>query len=361
VNSGAGRVKIELLDASSYTPGTQHRLRITVEDPSASRWGFELSARITGQTQKAGDLAVADGTITRSDTAGGYQYITQNGAGTRAGTPASASWEVFWTAPSAGTGNVTFYAAGNAANRNFSTSGDNIYTTSLTVSEGGGATVPTKSYTLPQFVFGGGWYTALYFSNSSDQARTVNLKFYGDNGSPLSVPLPAGGTASEQNLNLPGRGTVIFETLSSGGSLVSGWVDVALPEGVSGYGIFRQSSPPTPDQEAVVPLTDDSKQTASFTFDDTNPLVTAVAVSNPKEVAATVTITVRDSAGAVIGTRSLSLPARAKTAFTLRSDTLGAVAGKRGSATFTTTTGAVSVLGLRFKDAAFSSIPAEHN
>jgi hypothetical protein len=138
-------------------------------------------------------------------------------------------------------------------------------------------------------------------------------------------------------------------------------VDVTAPENVTGYGIFRQSAPPTPDQEAVVPLTDDSKQTASLTFDDTNPLVTAVAVANPKEAPATVTITVRDAAGAVIGTRTLSLPARGKTAFTLRADSLAGVAGKRGSATFTTSTGAVSVLGLRFKDAAFSSIPAEHN
>src|SRR5690606_21962296 len=45
------------------------------------------------------------------------------------------TFEVKWTAPETGTGNVSFYAAGNGVNNNGSTSGDGASDTKLTLSE----------------------------------------------------------------------------------------------------------------------------------------------------------------------------------------------------------------------------------
>jgi hypothetical protein len=87
--------------------------------------------------------------------------------------------------------------------------------------------------------------------------------------------------------------------------------------------------------------------------------VTGVAVVNPSSTATTVAVTVRDGSGQVIGTASIPLGAGAKTALVLnRLGGLGAMAGTRGSASFSVASGNVALLGLRFNGLAFTSIPA---
>lgn len=49
---------------------------------------------------------------------------------------------VNWQAPAGGSGGLELFVAGNAANGNFSTSGDRIYTASFTTSEGTASSVP---------------------------------------------------------------------------------------------------------------------------------------------------------------------------------------------------------------------------
>lgn len=143
VNSGRGRVRVEF-PSSGYTPGQRSRVRVILEDPAAMRWGFELTARLESAAQtRAGTLASSDGN-TAVTSGGGLQWITHTTAGTRRGTSGSATFEFDWTAPASDAGAVVFYAAGNAANGNGTTSGDSIYTTSLRVAaESGGGARPT--------------------------------------------------------------------------------------------------------------------------------------------------------------------------------------------------------------------------
>ncbi len=127
---------------STYTPGTTYdNLQVKLEDPSAMRWGFQLVAKTA-----AGAVA---GTLTPADTAQTQVfsgYLEHKTAGTFAGTGTSATWGFSWTAPTAGTGAVTFHAAGNAANNNgIADSGDRIYTaqSSAVAEQAGDATPPT--------------------------------------------------------------------------------------------------------------------------------------------------------------------------------------------------------------------------
>ena len=60
------------------------------------------------------------------------QYIEHTSAGTGQGISNTHSWTFKWTAPANNVGPINFYAAGNAANNNFGTSGDYIYTQSAT-------------------------------------------------------------------------------------------------------------------------------------------------------------------------------------------------------------------------------------
>jgi hypothetical protein len=201
--------------------------------------------------------------------------------------------------------------------------------------------------------FGGGWYTALYFTNTNTVPLSFVVTFAGNDGSPLIMPMLGG---SSVTLNLPARGTGLIEAPNVG-SLVQGYVTSALPTGVSGYGVFRQSVPGVPDQEAVVPLSGNTATTSSVLFDDTK-YVTGVAVVNLASVTNTITATARDNQGNTLGTGTIVLTPHAKTALVLRNiPGLASVAGAIGSVDFTASIGNVAALGLRFNGTAFTSIP----
>jgi hypothetical protein len=212
---------------------------------------------------------------------------------------------------------------------------------------------PVASSVLPQFAFGGGWYSALYFTNLTGSPVSFPVNFVGDAGAPLNVPALGGSTT---NVNLAAYGTALIEAPNVG-SLVQGYAAFTLPAGVFGYGLFRQSVAGQQDQEAVVQLCSTASTANTLTWDETT-FVTAVAVVNPSSTAANVTVTLYDESGNTIGTSLISLPPNGKAATTLRSlPGLSGMVGKRGSALFSVSAGSVAVLGLRFDGLAFTSIP----
>jgi hypothetical protein len=210
----------------------------------------------------------------------------------------------------------------------------------------------SRSSVLPQIAFGGGWYSALYFTNSSGSAVSFPVNFIDGSGKPLTIPSVGASTAY---LNLAANGTAIIEAPNSG-ALVQGYAAFTLPSGVSGYGIFRASVSGQPDQEAVVPLSDAGAVSSSLTWDETS-FTTSVAIVNPSSTATDVAVTLWDQNGNTIGTSSVSLPPYNKTATELRTlPGLARMLGKRGSAQFKVSVGNVAVLGLRFGQS-FTSIP----
>jgi hypothetical protein len=207
---------------------------------------------------------------------------------------------------------------------------------------------------LPQLAFGGGWYTALYFTNISNASVSFTVGFIGNDGNPLVIPAVGG---SSVVVNLAARATAVIQAPNAG-SLVQGYVSVALPSGVTGYGVFRQSVPGQQDQEAVVPLSGTSATTSTLLFDDTN-YTTGVAVVNLAAVSTTISVTAYGNQGNVVGTSTIQLPANAKTAVVLRDlSGLAGIAGTFGSVDFSAPIGNLAVLGLRFNGLAFTSISA---
>jgi hypothetical protein len=232
----------------------------------------------------------------------------------------------------------------------------------------------TTSNALPQLVFGGGWYTAVYFNNRTNAALAANVSFFDQNGQPLPTPVLASSifgsglatqlstadTVTVSTVTVPPLGTAIIEAPDMG-PLQQGWARVDVPAGMVGYGIFRYilSAPGQPPQlsEGEIPFASTSSTFSSLIFDDT-AYVTAVAFANPSGVAASINIRALNAAGQVIGTSAQTLGPGARTALVLRSvPGLASVAGQRGVVEFSATTGAVSVLGLRFNNLTFTSIP----
>lgn len=149
-NTGLGKVTIK---AAPYTPGARQTVSVTVEDPEAVRWGFQLTARLkSDETKQAGTFTPNEFVRVRCDPDGAEapcngapEFPEHTVAATRPGTRGSSTFEMQWTPPATNVGDIVFYAAGNAANNNAAFTGDHIYTANLIVSPATANTKPAIS------------------------------------------------------------------------------------------------------------------------------------------------------------------------------------------------------------------------
>ncbi|MBL4593229.1 MAG: T9SS type A sorting domain-containing protein [Flavobacteriales bacterium] len=138
VNSGAGVATITAPSlATGYVPGQTYTITGTIVQNAINKFGFEITAEKDVGNTKIGTIVITDAVRTKLVNAN--KAATHNSGGTAAS--GTNSWSFDWIAPVAGTGSVTFYGAFNSTNSNGSTSGDNIYTTSLNVAENTGVGV----------------------------------------------------------------------------------------------------------------------------------------------------------------------------------------------------------------------------
>lgn len=133
---------------TGYLAGATYDFTATMTDPSITKFGFEISPQ-----NVAGDVL---GTLIAGPETGlvglnGYvthTFVNTTGSGSR-------SWDFQWTAPEAGTGEVTFYGAYNFSNANGQANGDVILLTDTTIIEGHAvgmndlATMDLSVYPLP--------------------------------------------------------------------------------------------------------------------------------------------------------------------------------------------------------------------
>jgi Secretion system C-terminal sorting domain/Reeler domain len=128
VNSGEGTLNVITL--TTYEPGEVYSVAVELTDPDAQRWGFELIA-MDADNNAAGTIELLQ--PARTQLSG--NYIKHTSAGTDPGTTGSDQWSFNWFAPEVGTGDVTFYVAGNAANNADGNQGDRIYTNTFVMTE----------------------------------------------------------------------------------------------------------------------------------------------------------------------------------------------------------------------------------
>ena len=149
-NSGPGSITIAAAGAGTYVPGQTQPIQVTIADPTKTKFGFELTARVDSNatTQNAGTLATVDPytQVITCQTPGvqpyfylsnqpgcsNLEWIEHNLTGFTSSTPQSYTYNFNWTPPASDVGTVTLYAAGNAGTGNLaSPSGTNVYLTKL--------------------------------------------------------------------------------------------------------------------------------------------------------------------------------------------------------------------------------------
>lgn len=136
-NTGDGGVGLAGVP-TEYTPGQTYRLTVTLADPDALIWAFELVATDDAGNQ-IGSFSLFDPN-TEMGFSDGRQYPRsgQNATGTFSGTPdGPVSWQVDWMAPAAGRGTAFFYMAALAGDFNGDDTGDFTYTLGEMAAEAG--------------------------------------------------------------------------------------------------------------------------------------------------------------------------------------------------------------------------------
>lgn len=127
VNSGDGSVVIEA--PATFEMGSPVELVVRTSKPGAARFGFQITVR-DAQGAMSGSFEVTDGTQF-ADFGLATAYLTHAASAPRASD--TYEWTIRWIPPSEQATDVTFYAAGNAANGDDTSFNDFIYTTSKEV------------------------------------------------------------------------------------------------------------------------------------------------------------------------------------------------------------------------------------
>jgi hypothetical protein len=299
LNSGPGGVAISA--PQSYASGGAYPITVTVSDPNQRRWGFELSAR-TQNGQQAGTLIPGADGFTQLIAQGGIQYIEHTLAGTRNGTRGGADFTFSWQAPDSSAGPVIFNVAANAANGDFSNTGDRIYASSETAPP---ASEPVLSnfYYFPHFALGGGWQTTITHINYSPDQVTCVTTFFSDSGDPLSVPFGESEVSSRMDMLAPG-GVIHQETTAAlGDPEVGGWAQARCSGPIKTSLLFRFYQQGVPVGEAGV----NAMATPATKFVTFADQTTGVAYANPSADSAQITLSALDSSGVKLADKILTL------------------------------------------------------
>jgi hypothetical protein len=191
-----------------------------------------------------------------------------------------------------------------------------------------------------------------------DEKAPFTVRFWGDDGTPLRLPLEGGiGFFEAVQQTIPAGGTFTIRTPGVNASLLQGWAELETSKKIDGVAVFRQRVSGRPDQEAAVPLTPNLRRFV-LPFDNTQGFVTSMALVNANAMQpVTASVVVRDEMGAQILPDSISVAAHSHGAFALP-DRYPRLANLRGVAEFSAPTTALSGLGLRFSPGgAFTSFP----
>jgi hypothetical protein len=171
----------------------------------------------------------------------------------------------------------------------------------------------TPAYTIrfPHIADGGGgaaggWRTTFVLANRSATPANATITFYSDAGTTLSLAV-GGLQQSQTTVVVPALGVAEIQT-QGGGPLTTGWVLVQSDQNLTGIAIFglldgSGNSITEVGVPAALPLGSMS------VFAQNGPTTsTGVALANPNNTAANVTLTLKDSNSTELAQTSVTIP-----------------------------------------------------
>jgi hypothetical protein len=214
-----------------------------------------------------------------------------------------------------------------------------------------------------QIAFGGSWQTTLKLINTSpSDTSNVVLSFFGDNGSPLIVPIADVGNRSDYEFQIPANGTTDVVLTSSDPNTTQGWARLSMTgSAVRGQGIFSFLVPKGNGtiSEAVVPFILHDDPTCVVPIPNADPVIlvpfdntvtsfrTSMAFVNtdPTTTSRTFVLEFKDQFSQMLVATTLTLPSLAHTAF-VTPERFPVLLGKKGILRVHASKSDLTVLGL---------------
>jgi hypothetical protein len=202
------------------------------------------------------------------------------------------------------------------------------------------ACVCAQQLVIPQVADGGGWKSTLVLTNTTAVAvNGVTLTFLKDiipgvpgQTGPWSPTFVEGSLPS----SIPAGSSIFLHTPGTG-ALAQGWAQVQATAGVEAYVIYTYTANGR-DQDATAPAVSSASRIL-VPFDNSNGLVTALAVVNPNALPLTIASNFKLSPsppGTVVQGTQITLPSNGQVAFLLK-DQFPGTKGQSGLAEFYST------------------------
>lgn len=167
--------------SNGYAPGSTYDITVNVSDEGTSVWGFEMMAE-----DQNGSPVGAFSNNTQVNSLNGGLRATHKFASSSANN--AQTWVANWTAPTSGTGSVTFYVAAMAANGNGNNRGEKIYIDTISISENTSASIADIE----------NWNINLY---PNPTTQTISIDGYTNTNSKLKVINQTGKVMMDVNFN----------------------------------------------------------------------------------------------------------------------------------------------------------------
>ncbi len=160
---------------------------------------------------------------------------------------------------------------------------------------------------FPQIADGGGYRTNIILVNPhSDTATTVNLNFFKDDGSPLELSI-GGAKTNSFEMTLEANGVGHFVTDGTSANLSTGWAKAQSRDTIFGSSIFQTLAGGRIVSEAGVGSSPLAPHFTAY-VENLGSTLSGIAVCNPSDTTATLTLNLRNSAGEIAATTQIEVP-----------------------------------------------------
>ncbi len=238
---------------------------------------------------------------------------------------------------------------------------------------------------MPHLAAEGGWLTTFTFVNKSSTAATTRTNLFSPTGSPLQLPVSllqqpstAGPLiAASLDQTIAPNAQFVMQASGPAPTYLEGSAQLnatGAGAAVDGFAIFHFNPN---NQEAVVPMETRTAASYLLAFDNTNGVLTGVALENVSAQSVTIPVVFRDSTGVQMipstvvnppsggsgffGPSSITLPPFGHTSFVL-STQYPLTGNIRGTVEFDTPQlGQISALGIRYTGGTLTTIPVLAN
>jgi hypothetical protein len=202
------------IPAGGYTPGNTYTITGTVTGAGHTKFGFEISPQ-----NSTGILGTLTNTSPSTQIVSSG-YVTHTSSGTT-GTTGSHTWSFDWTAPAAGTGNVTFYGIFMLTNNNSNQDvGDSLQKSTLLVHEFGTGIDDLKNISNHISIYPNPISNQFFVNNSLNETENMTVNISDINGKLVQKIQNVNGSKSSINIDDLAKGFYFLRIETSRGDVV---------------------------------------------------------------------------------------------------------------------------------------------